>query len=87
MNHAGLAAPIVPICAGESSYSDGAKPIWLRFLLAQHHQTALDLIAAKTSDRFAMWADDRRLAGDRNPQVRVITGIEGPLKGDKPRAS
>jgi hypothetical protein len=43
--------------------------------LRQHHLTPLNLIAAETGRRPAMWANNGRLAGDRNPQVRAMTWI------------
>jgi len=35
--------------------------------MRQHDLTPLDLIAAETSSDLAMWTNDRRIAGDRNP--------------------
>jgi hypothetical protein len=35
--------------------------------MRQHDLTALDLIVAETSSDLAMWTNDRRFAGDRNP--------------------
>jgi hypothetical protein len=55
--------------------------------LGKHHLTPLNLVAAESSGHFAMWAHERRLAGDCNPQVRMITRIDGFLKGNEPRAS
>ena len=37
------------------------------FSLRQHDLTPLDLIVAETSSDLAMWTNDGRLAGDRNP--------------------
>jgi hypothetical protein len=44
--------------------------------LRQHYLTPLNLIAAETGRGLAMWADDRRLAGDGNLEVRAITWID-----------
>jgi len=35
--------------------------------MRQHNLTPLDLIVAETSSDLAMWTDNGRLAGDRNP--------------------
>jgi hypothetical protein len=35
--------------------------------MRQHNLTSLDLIVAETSRNLAMWTNDGRLAGDRNP--------------------
>jgi hypothetical protein len=35
--------------------------------MRQHYLTPLDLIVAETSSDLAMWTNDGRLAGDRNP--------------------
>jgi hypothetical protein len=43
--------------------------------LRQHYLTPLNLIAAEMGRHLAMWADDARLAGNRNLQVRAITWI------------
>jgi hypothetical protein len=36
----------------------------------------LNLVAAETGRRLAMWADNPRLAGNRNPQVWAIIWID-----------
>src|SRR6266852_7323483 len=54
--------------------------------MRQHNLTPLDLIVAETSSDLAMWTNDGRLAGDRNPQVRIVTLIDGFLKCNKPCA-
>jgi hypothetical protein len=46
-----------------------------RLSLRQHYLTPLNLIAAETGHRPAMWADDGRPSGDRNPQVRAVNRI------------
>jgi hypothetical protein len=43
--------------------------------LRQHYLTPLNLIASETGRRLAMWANNGRLAGHGNPQVRAITWI------------
>src|SRR5262249_2709772 len=53
--------------------------------LGQHYLTPFDLIAAKTSDRFAMRADDGRLTCC-NPQVGTVTWMDRFFKCDEPRA-
>jgi hypothetical protein len=37
------------------------------FSIRQHNLTALDLILAETSRDLAMWTNDGRITGDRNP--------------------
>jgi len=54
--------------------------------MRQHNLTPLDLIVAETSSDLAMWTNDGRLAGDRNPQVRIVTLIDGFLKCNEPCA-
>jgi len=46
-----------------------------RLSLRQHYLTPLNLIAAETSRRPAMWANNGRLAGHGNPQVLAMTWI------------
>jgi hypothetical protein len=46
--------------------------------------TPLVLIAAETSSDLAMWINDGRLAGDRNPQLRMVNRIDGFLKCNEP---
>jgi hypothetical protein len=54
--------------------------------MRQHHPTPLDLIAVETGRGLTMGADDRQLAGARDREARMITGIEGFLKCTKPGA-
>src|SRR5712671_5846999 len=54
--------------------------------MRQHNLTPLDLIVAETSSDLAMWTNDGRLAGDRNPQVRIVTLMDGFLKCNEPCA-
>jgi hypothetical protein len=54
--------------------------------MRQHHPTPLDLITVETGSCLAMGADDRQFAGARNREARMITGIEGFLKCNKPGA-
>src|SRR6266852_5263625 len=54
--------------------------------MRQHNLTPLDLIVAETSSDLAMWTNDGRLASDRNPQVRIVTLIDGFLKCNEPCA-
>jgi hypothetical protein len=63
--------------------SDSARQA---FSIRQQNLTPLDLIVAKTSRDLAIWTDDGRITGDRNPQVRIVTLTDGFLKCDKPCA-
>ena len=54
--------------------------------MRQHHPTPLDLITVETGSGLAVGADDRQLAAARNREARMITGIEGFLKCNKPGA-
>jgi hypothetical protein len=54
--------------------------------LRQNDLTPLDLIAEEMRRGLAMWADDRRLARDRDAEVRTVTRINGFFKCDKPLA-
>jgi hypothetical protein len=54
--------------------------------MRQHNLTPLDLILAETSRDLAMWTNDGRLAGDRDPEVRIVTLIDGFLKCNEPCA-
>jgi hypothetical protein len=76
------------ICGGSPpcwNYAHVADPRYA-FSMRQHNLTPLDLIAAETSRDLAMWTNDGRIAGDRNPQVRIVTLIDGFLKCNKPSA-
>jgi hypothetical protein len=48
--------------------------------------TPFNLIVAETSRDLAMWTNDKRIAGDRDPQIRIVSLIDGFLKCNKPRA-
>jgi hypothetical protein len=54
--------------------------------LRQNDLTPLDLIAAETRRGLAMWADDGRLARDRDAEVRTVNRIDRFLECDKPLA-
>jgi len=56
------------------------------FSIRQHYLTPLDLIVAKTSRYLAIRTSDRRIAGDRNPELWIVTLIDGLLKCNKPCA-
>jgi hypothetical protein len=55
-----------------------------RILIRQHNLTPLNLIVVETSRDLAMWTNDGRITGDRNPQVRIVSLIDGFLKCNKP---
>jgi len=61
-------------------------PISRAFSWRQYYLTALHLIASKAGRGLAIRADNRRLPGDRNPEIRVMTRIDRFLKRNKTRA-
>jgi hypothetical protein len=64
------------------SIADPGRAVSLR----QNDLAPLDLIAPETRRGLAMWADDGRLAGDRDAEVWTIIRIDGFFECDKPFA-
>jgi hypothetical protein len=85
--HAAAALRLLLLSGCRSPLAKASSPRFTHsFSLLQHDLTSLDLIAAKTSDRLAVRADDRQLASDCDPQVRAVTRIDRFFECDEPRA-